>query len=91
MMALPVEYRYEPKIALQADREGMAIVDMLLLQSAEYLDDGGILISEVGEIKKAVQQLYPRLPFIWLELEYGGEGMFLLHKKDLEIWNDGES
>lgn len=91
MANLPIEYRYEPEIALQAGDEGMAIVDALLLQSAGYLNDDGILIVEVGEIEQAVHRRYSRLPFIWLEFERGGEGVFLLHKRDLQGSSNGKS
>ncbi len=83
MASLPIEYRYEPKIALQAGDGGMAVVDMLLQQSAGHLNDNGTLIVEVGEIEQAVHRRHARLPFIWLEFECGGEGVFLLHKEDL--------
>ncbi len=91
MANLPVEYRYEPEIALQADDGGMAIINALLLQSARYLNDDGILIVEVGEIKDTMHRLYSRLPFVWLEFEYGGENIFLLHKRDLGSLSDGKS
>ncbi len=84
MEQLPVEYSHEPVMALQADDEGMAIVDRILKESADYLTDNGVLIVEVGEIEEAVHLRYSDLPFIWLEFEQGGEGVFLLHKKDLD-------
>ena len=91
MAELPVEYLHEPEIALQADEEGMAIVDRILQQAADFLSDGGVLIVEVGEIADIVHQQYPSLPFIWLEFEHGGEGVFLLQKKDLMEWHNGKS
>lgn len=83
MVNLPVEYRHEPQQALQAEDEGMAIVNQLLNQSADHLNPGGSLIVEVGEIEEAVHERYKQLPFTWLEFEHGGEGVFLLHDADL--------
>ena len=87
MQDLPVEYRHEPVMALQADNEGMVIVDRMLRQASDYLIDEGLLIIEVGEIWEAVEQAY-NLPFVWLEFEHGGEGVFLLHKQDLQFLNN---
>lgn len=84
MEKLPEEYHHEPSNALEADDGGMAIVDKILEQSGNYMKNNGILIVEVGEIQIAVEQRYTSLPFIWLDFERGGEGVFLLHRQDLE-------
>ncbi len=91
MANLPVEYRYEPELALQADDDGMAVIDALLFQSARHLNSDGVLMVETGETKEVVYRSYPRLPFVWPEFEHGGEGIFLLHKRDLENLNHGKS
>lgn len=91
MADLPVEYRHEPEMALLAENEGLDVVDRILRQAADFLIPEGILVVEVGEIADAVHQHYPALPFIWLEFEYGGEGVFLLHKRDLMDWQHGKS
>lgn len=83
MPELPDEYAHEPVMALEAEDEGMAIVDKILRQSARYLKEDGILIVEVGEIQSAIESRYNTLPFTWLEFERGGEGVFLLNKTDL--------
>lgn len=88
MTDLPPEYAHEPVMALQADDDGMAIVDRLLHESAKYLTDEGILIIEVGEIADAVNERYASLPFTWLEFEHGGEGVFMLRKDDLVAFNN---
>jgi ribosomal protein L3 glutamine methyltransferase len=91
MAELPVEYRHEPTLALQADDGGLDIVDRLLGKAADYMSDDGMLIVEVGEIADKVQRHYPVLPFVWLDFEYGGEGVFLLYKQDLVNWRNGKS
>jgi len=83
MIELPAEYAYEPVMALEAEDNGMAIVDKILRQSPRYLKENGILIVEVGEIQQAVEKRYNELPFTWLEFERGGEGVFLLNRADL--------
>ena len=83
MQTLPQEYRHEPGHALQADDDGLALVDRILKQASNHLNDDGILIVEVGNSMEALIERHPELPFIWLDFENGGEGVFLLHKADL--------
>ncbi|MFN7096666.1 MAG: 50S ribosomal protein L3 N(5)-glutamine methyltransferase [Gammaproteobacteria bacterium] len=83
MAALPAEYRHEPTLALAAGDDGLAIVHHILNQAAAHLTEQGILIVEVGASAEALMAAYPQLPFIWLDFERGGDGVFLLYKGDL--------
>ena len=83
MQTLPAEYQHEPTLALQAIDQGMAIVDRILLQAAQYLKPDGILVVEVGNTEPVVNQRYPQYPFIWLEFANGGSGVFLITKQQL--------
>lgn len=83
MLTLPKEYEYEPTKSLKADDNGLAVVEKILRQAGNYLYDDGILIVEVGSNMNFLIERYPDLPFIWLDFENGGEGVFLLNKSDL--------
>ncbi|MBT2971434.1 MAG: ribosomal protein L3 N(5)-glutamine methyltransferase [gamma proteobacterium symbiont of Ctena orbiculata] len=83
MEELPEEYRHEPVLALQANENGLEIVQRILQQAGRYLTPQGILIVEVGNSAELVVDRYPRLPFVWLDFERGGEGVFLLTAADL--------
>ena len=78
MGELPDEYRHEPVSGLVAGDDGLDCVRKILFGAKHFLGPGGILIVEVGNSQTAVEQAWPEVPFIWLEFEYGGEGVFLL-------------
>jgi ribosomal protein L3 glutamine methyltransferase len=78
MSGLPPEYRHEPPLALAAGRDGLDSVRVILREAGRHLTPGGLLIVEVGNTEAAVRRAYKRLPFLWLEFERGGGGVFLL-------------
>ena len=82
MQTLPEEYRHEPVQALKAEDNGLALVNRILKQAPSHLNDDGILIVEVGNSMEVLIERYPELPFVWLDFENGGEGVFLLNKND---------
>lgn len=83
MATLPEEYRHEPALALRADDAGLAIVGRILAQAADHLEDGGILMVEVGESRALLERRYPAGPFTWLSHASGEETVFVLTKNDL--------
>jgi len=83
MSELPQEYLHEPKLALESGIDGLDLTIKILQQAKNYLTDDGILIVEVGNSWHPLQEKYPQIPFVWLEFEFGGEGVFLLTAKDL--------
>ena len=78
MEALPAEYRHEPARALAAGPDGLDILRRLMVDVPDHLAPGGFLVVEVGEARTAVETLLPEVPFVWLEFQHGGEGVFLL-------------
>jgi len=83
MQTLPAEYRHEPVSALAADQDGLAVVARLLSGAKRHLTANGILMLEVGNSEQALVERYPELPLVWLEQEFGGHGLCLIHEADL--------
>lgn len=78
MQTLPEEYRHEPALGLEAGEDGMDVVGRILAGAPEYLAADGILIVEVGASADLLMARYPDVPFLWLDFEHGGDGVFLL-------------
>ena len=88
MTELPDEYRHEPVSGLVAGADGLDCVRKILFGAKQYLSPGGILIVEVGNSQAAVEQAWPQVPFVWLEFEYGGEGVFLLEAQHVYDYHE---
>ncbi|MBA3535073.1 MAG: 50S ribosomal protein L3 N(5)-glutamine methyltransferase, partial [Tatlockia sp.] len=84
MQSLPEEYHHEPQLALETDNNGLAIVEKILANAHDYLSEHGILVVEVGASDEALIELYPQVPFVWLDFEHGGHGVFLLTRPQLQ-------
>lgn len=85
LRSLAPEFQHEPLVALAGGEEGLGVVRPLLAQAGDHLKEGGILVVEVGDSEDALRRRYPRVPFLWLELERGGKGVFLLTAEQLEV------
>lgn len=88
MATLPQEYRHEPELALEAGDDGMDVVARILAGGASYLRPGGIIVVEVGASVELLLARYPGVPFLWLDFEHGGDGVFLLTAEQLEEYRD---
>ena len=86
MEALPEEFQQEPRLGLESGKDGLDLTRKMLAQAADYLNEDGVLIVEVGVSQFYLEQAYPELPFYWFEFEHGGEGVFAIHKSELEVY-----
>lgn len=87
---LPEEYRREPSLGLfGGGADGLAIVRRILAGASQHLQEGGVLIVEVGNSEEALVDALPRVPFMWLEFARGGGGVFLLTAEQLGAGDAG--
>jgi len=84
MQALSAEFKHEPELGLSSGDDGLDLTRHILQQAAEYLNDNGILVTEVGNSQYALEAAFPEVPFQWLEFERGGDGIFLLTREQLK-------
>lgn len=78
MAALPPEYRAEPRMALAGGQDGLDVVRRIVSGAGVRLDQGGLLVVEIGHNREALERAFPRLPFTWLETSGGDGFVFLL-------------
>lgn len=83
LIDLPREYHYEPRCGLQGGGDGLSVTRRILRGAARHLTDSGVLIGEVGSYAALLAATVPDLPFVWVNLERGGEGVFVLFASDL--------
>jgi len=81
MATLPAEYNHEPKSALEAADNGLALVGQIVLNAAAHLTNSGLLFVEVGNSDLATRERWPDIDFLWLDFEHGGHGVFMLTKQ----------
>ncbi len=83
MRMLPREYHHEPVLGLASGRDGLDSVRAIFSAARRHLTRDGILVVEVGNSEHALMRAFPRLPFIWPDIEMGGGGVFVLRAGDL--------
>jgi ribosomal protein L3 glutamine methyltransferase len=66
MAALPAEYRAEPALALAGGDDGMDFIRTLLRDAASHLNDGGVLVLEIGHEAAHFEAAFPQLEFAYL-------------------------
>ena len=80
----PRSSRAEPALALAGGPDGLYVVGRIVEEAPRWLAPEGVLVVEVGAspvVRAALESRFD-LPFVWLDAARGGEGVFLLHRRD---------
>ena len=83
MAALPEEYLKEPRMALESGADGLDHVRRLLAGAPKFLKAAGLLVVEVGHQREVLEDAFPHLPLVWLDLPAGDSYVFVLRREDL--------
>jgi ribosomal protein L3 glutamine methyltransferase len=86
--ALPEEFRKEPRLALDGGRDGLDIIRKLLRQSAARLAPDGIVLIEVGGLRRAMDRTFAALEPHWLRTEDGSDCVCVIHARRLAAHAD---
>jgi ribosomal protein L3 glutamine methyltransferase len=78
--AFPPEYKKEPIIAHLGGDDGLDIVRRILMEAPSHLNEGGVLICEIGTGREIVETEFPRLKLFWLDTEESSGEVFLFRK-----------
>ena len=83
MSALPQEYLREPEMALSSGLDGLDHVRVILREAPKHLNDGGLLVVEVGFNREGMEAAFPELPLTWAETSAGDGVVFLATREEL--------
>ncbi len=75
------EFAAEPRMAHDGGVDGMAIVRKLLSQARERLAPGGIVVVEVGGLRRAIDKEFAALKPEWLATQDGSDCVFLVREE----------
>ncbi len=81
--AFPPEYTAEPVLAHAGGEDGLDLVRRILEKAGEHLEDGGLIVVEIGQGRETLEAFYPETPFQWLDTEFSEAEVFTLTKEQL--------
>lgn len=81
--AFDPEHRAEPFMAHVSGADGFELTRRILNDAEEHLNDGGLLICEIGTGRDLLAEEFPDLAFMWLDTEFSEGEVFALTKDAL--------
>ena len=89
-LELPLEYKCEPKLALDGGKDGMNFIHVVMRNAFDYLQDGGILVLEIGGLKETFEKHYASANIEWINTSEGEHIVCVLRKHDLKKFKQAE-
>ncbi len=83
MTDMPPEYLHEPRMALAAGDDGLDLVHRILREAPDHLNEGGIMVLELGYSAAALVEQYPDIAFQWLDTENSTGEVFWVTREQL--------
>jgi ribosomal protein L3 glutamine methyltransferase len=83
MSELPAEYRAEPELALAGGADGMDFIRKLLRDAPAHLNEGGVLVLEIGNERANFEAAFPQLEVASLETSAGEDQVLLVTREAL--------
>lgn len=77
MEKLPLEYTYEPDMALVSGEKGLDSIAVILNQVDRYLSANGFLVLEAGTAAPALEDALDQIPLNWM-MSASGESVVLI-------------
>ncbi|HEY0825638.1 MAG TPA: 50S ribosomal protein L3 N(5)-glutamine methyltransferase [Ramlibacter sp.] len=81
MARLPAEYQAEPGLALAGGSDGMDFIRALLRDAPPRMNEGAVLVLEIGNERANFEAAFPRLEAVWLETSAGEDQVLLLTRE----------
>jgi len=83
MTDMPPEYLHEPRMALAAGDDGLDLVRRILREAPDHLNEGGMMVLELGYSATALVEQYPDIDFQWLDTENSTGEVFWVTREQL--------
>ena len=87
LRSLPQEFKNEPQMALDGGKDGLAVIRKLLMQAKDRLQPHGIVVLEVGGLRKAMDRAFSALELHWLHTGDGEDCVCVLQAPRLKNWS----
>ena len=83
MSRLPPEYQAEPALALDGGVDGMDFIRGLLAGVAQHMNEGAVLVIEVGHERAHFEAAFPDMDVVWLSTSAGDDHVLLIEKQQI--------
>lgn len=66
---VPAEFGHEPRHGLDGGADGLAVWRRVVARLDDFLETGGVLLGETGNVSAAFEAAFPHLRAVWLSVE----------------------